>query len=140
MLSERAKPTPSTVAAVRSELRELLRDFDNGSEEAAQTLVSRYGPHILQAVRRRLHRKLRSQYDSGDFVQAVWAPFLALRTSGIPLNTPEDLVRYLSGIAKNKMVDAFRRRVQATKRTANREVPLHVLPGTSAELGGDFPG
>ena len=43
MLSERPKATevsPSTVAAVRSELRELLRAFRKGSEEAANTLVS----------------------------------------------------------------------------------------------------
>jgi RNA polymerase sigma factor (sigma-70 family) len=143
MLSEPSHRTAgavSTAAAVRAELRELLGAVRAGSEDAARTLVDLYGPHILQAVRRRLHRKLRSQYDSADFVQAVWASFLALRTSEIPLDSPAALVRYLAGIARNKMIDAFRKRVTGPKRKADREAPLTFVRGARDDGRGDLPG
>ena len=43
----------------------------SGSEEAAREMFDRYSGHIALVVRRRLDQRMRSQYDSLDFLQAV---------------------------------------------------------------------
>ena len=102
----------------------LMDRVRQGSDGAARELVARYGPHILQAVRRKLSRKLRLRFDSIDFVQSVWASFFADAPATEQVSRPEELAAYLARMAKNKVVDAFRRGVCSQKRNANRERSL----------------
>ena len=53
----------------------LMQQISMGSEDAAWELVERYGELIRRAVRRVLNKKLRSKFDSLDFVQLVWSSF-----------------------------------------------------------------
>src|SRR5687768_16029897 len=94
---------------------ELLGRVQQGQDGAAEEFVARYGPHVLRAVRRGLHRRLRSKFDSEDFVQAVWASFfgdLCRSEKNVQL---DDVIAYLKAMARNKIIDQHRR-WQAVKR------------------------
>ena len=106
-------------------------------EDAARELVDKYGDHILRVVRRKLHQKLRSKFDSHDFVQAVWASFFALPPDRVKFERPEDLAAFLMQLARNKVVDAVRQRLQTARYDVTREQPLD---GSQAPGGGNLPG
>ena len=57
-----------------------VKELRTGSEEAIWNFIQTYGPHIQRVVRRRLHHKLRSKFDSVDFVQMVWVSFFGNRS------------------------------------------------------------
>jgi RNA polymerase sigma-70 factor (ECF subfamily) len=97
------------------------------SDGAARELIDRYGDHILRVIRRRLHRKLRPKYDSIDFMQAVWASFFALPPEKYSFDGPEDLFGFFVDLARNKVVDVVRQRLQSMKYDVNRECPLGGL-------------
>jgi RNA polymerase sigma-70 factor (ECF subfamily) len=107
----------------------LLQRIRHGSREAARELVEVYGPHILRVVRRRLDAQLRSQFDSDDFVQDVWASFFADLPRDRAFNSPEALVKYLVRLARNKVVDAFRKRLQSQ---VNSPYRARSLDGSAA--------
>src|SRR5262249_10179527 len=108
----------------KTEFRELMQRVQDGSEEAAQELHRKYAGHILRVVRRRLHKMLRPKYDSDDFVQSVWASFFTGEPKSQVFETPEALVRFLEIMARNKVIGAFRRRVQTAKHDVQRERSL----------------
>lgn len=112
-----------------SEFAALMRRVQEGSTEAAQELHAVYGPHILRAVRKRLHQKLRSKFDSLDFVQDVWVSFFTDVPQKYALETPDDLVAFLTRMAKNKVTDAARTRLQGQKYNVNREKTLGNASG-----------
>lgn len=103
----------------------LMRRVSAGSQGAAGELVERYGAHILRIVRRRLSRQLRTKFDSGDFVQAVWASFFALPLEQYNFEQSDALVGLLFHLARNKVVEAVRQRLQTQKYNVHRERPLH---------------
>ncbi|MBI1903682.1 MAG: sigma-70 family RNA polymerase sigma factor [Planctomycetia bacterium] len=107
-----------------SEIERLLAQIRQGSEAAAREFVAQFGPHLLRIVRRSLHRRLRSKFDSDDFVQSVWASFFADLSHVERSVSPEELVAYLAALARNKTVDEFRRRVATKKLSRRREKPL----------------
>jgi RNA polymerase sigma-70 factor (ECF subfamily) len=105
--------------------QDLLQRARESCDQSARELVERYGPHILRVVRRRLNRRLRSKFDSVDFVQAVWASFFALPMEKYQFDRPEQLVEFLMGLARNKVVDAVRQRLVTQKYNIERELPIH---------------
>ena len=123
-----AEPLRDSIAAGQGEFAPLLARVRDGDEEAARQLIETYGPHILRVVRRRLHRKLRSKFDSLDFVQAVWASFFARREEIGRFEQPEDIVAFLGAVATNKVIDETRARLFAQRHTVAREEFLE--PGT----------
>jgi RNA polymerase sigma factor (sigma-70 family) len=95
----------------QQEFTVLMRSIEEGSEDAVRALLDRYQTPLLKAVRSRLPPRLRPQYDSDDFVQAVWASFFtgpAVRR----FETPEALVAYLAEMARNKVIDEIRRQLR----------------------------
>ena len=98
-----------------------MRGVREGSQDAGWKLVETYGPHILRVVRRSLSQDLRTKFDSIDFVQAVWASIFAEPTRLATFEQPEQLIAYLAAVARNKVVDEFRRRVQTQKFDVKRE-------------------
>src|SRR6266850_5492957 len=90
----------------------LMQGVRSSSDEAARALVDRYGDHILRIVRHKLHKKLRSKFDSADFVQAVWTSFFAMPLDEMRFQHPEELAAFLMQLARNKVVDAVRQRLQ----------------------------
>jgi RNA polymerase sigma-70 factor (ECF subfamily) len=111
-----------------NDFRGLMERVQSGSDEAARELFDRYSGHVARVVRRRLHPRLRTQYDSLDFLQAVWASFFTSPLHRV-LERPEDLVGYLSRMACNKIMDANRRRFGAQKADARRERSLAAPDG-----------
>src|SRR5437764_14838321 len=84
---------------VRS-FRELLREAQAGSEEAAKELYETYVSHVLRCVRNRMWHRLRSKFDSQDFVQQVWASFFVGDVTLPDFQTPDDLIAYLVRLTK----------------------------------------
>lgn len=114
----------SEMAEESREFAGLMRRVCAGSQGAAGVLVDRYGPHILRIVRRKLNRSLRAKFDSDDFVQAVWASFFALPLDRYNFEQSEALVGFLFHLARNKVVEAVRQRLQTQKYNINRERAL----------------
>jgi len=101
----------------QDQFNSLMRRVEDGSDEAIRQLLETYGSHILRTIRRRLNRKMRSQFDSEDFYQAVWASFFT-GESMRKFETEQDLVTFL-----NRVIDECRKQL-ATKR---RQAPRHSL-------------
>jgi RNA polymerase sigma factor (sigma-70 family) len=122
------------MADKRKDFSELMRRVSQGEEPAFRELLDQYGPHLLRVIRRKLDRKLRQSFDSADFLQDVWKSFLTCPRKEQPFSEPDELVAFLAEMAVNKVVEAFRARVQAQKRTANREESLEETLAKNGEL------
>jgi RNA polymerase sigma-70 factor (ECF subfamily) len=90
----------------------LIRAVRAGDENAAAELVQRFEPAIRRIVRLRLaDSRLRRQFDSMDICQSVLASFFVRAALGqYHLDTPQELVRLLAVMARNKVVDKARKR------------------------------
>lgn len=89
---------------------ELLALACKGSEEAARKLYNRCRGDLLTAIRDQLGkaRRVRHTHDSDDFLQSVWGSFLREPEHQV-FKTPEDLLKFLQRVARNKVKDATRR-------------------------------
>jgi RNA polymerase sigma factor (sigma-70 family) len=106
------------------EFARLVGRVREGSEEAMVELVEKYGQHVYRAVRQKLNRAMRSKFDSGDFVQAVWASFFENRERILEFRSAKHLILFLGRIAHNKVIDEIRRRLVLRGKNVAREVPL----------------
>ncbi|SIO24413.1 RNA polymerase sigma-70 factor, ECF subfamily [Singulisphaera sp. GP187] len=110
-------------------LGHLIDQAKAGDQDAIQSL-QRFENDIRMMVRVRLPRPLRSQFDSMDFVQDVWHSFFRIFN-----HDPErfaqvrDLRGYLAGVARNKVVEEYRRRSLTQKYDVEREEPLYIRRG-----------
>ena len=57
------------------EFNELLKRARAGDKGAIRDFLSQFEQEVQTMVRSRLPRKLRTQFDSTDFVQSVWQSF-----------------------------------------------------------------
>src|SRR5215475_11805475 len=89
---------------------QLIGRVRNGDEHAAAELVRRYEPAIRRAVRFRLtDPRLRRTCDSMDVCQSVLLSFFVRVGSGqYDLETPEQLLRLLTTMARNKLLNQAR--------------------------------
>ena len=107
---------------------ELFDRLRAGDDQAAWDLVETYGPHVMRAIRRTLSQELRGKFDSDDFAQAVWASFFSALDQLGGMKQPQQLVGLLTTMARNKVVDEIRRRVQTQKYAIRREQPMVQSP------------
>ena len=114
-----------------SDLRHLLLRARSGDAQALGRVVDLYGNDLLRVVRRRLPRPVRRLYDSGDFLQAVWATFLANDVDPAAFDSSERLLAYLRQIAANKVSDQIRCRFARQKTCLDREVPIAAESASS---------
>ncbi len=121
------------MAETHEHFRELLRCVRQGHEDAAWQLVHQYGDAIRRAVRRVLNERLRSQFDSLDFVQLVWKSFFRVRDAAERFQSPGELAAYLLAMARNKVGMEVRRRLLTEKYNVNRERPLNAPQGVGAQ-------
>jgi RNA polymerase sigma-70 factor (ECF subfamily) len=96
-----------------------------GQKDAVDELLRRYEPYLLRAIRKRLNKRLRSKFDSLDFVQDVWASFFADRPQQLTFQQPEELVAFLTEVARNKLVEVVRQRLYLQKFNLLREQSLY---------------
>jgi DNA-directed RNA polymerase specialized sigma24 family protein len=100
--------------------RTLLRQAQAGSPDAARELYDTYVHYIRKCVRLRLWRKLRSKFDSQDFVQQVWLSFFRDGGSLPDFQSPAELLGYFKSMAEHKVTLEARNR-QMKRRTIHRE-------------------
>jgi RNA polymerase sigma factor (sigma-70 family) len=105
----------------------LMRRVRSGSEDAAWELVNQYGEAIRRAVRRALNVRLRSKFDSLDFVQIVWNSLFRVRDKLSQFDRPEELTAYLIAMARNKVGMEVRRRMMTRKYNVAHEESLEHL-------------
>ena len=111
-----------------SDFDRLIRAWREGQPGALGELFARYSKHIRAAVRHRLHDKLRTQYDSLDFVQDVWASIVAMPPDRYDFDSPAGLLGFLTKVAENKVIDVTRQRLFTQRRDVTREEPLPMTP------------
>ncbi len=109
---------------------DLMAQAKAGDQAAVRLVLSRFGREVQMMVRARLPRKLRNQYDSADFVQAVWQSFFA---DG-PRQSPDfqriaHFRKYLAGVARNKIYEQHRRLTRTEKYDICREERLYIRRG-----------
>ena len=104
---------------------QLLARLRTGDESAARELVSKFEPLVRREVRLRLRdRRLGRAFDSMDVAQSVFATFFIRAAAGeYELGGPEDLVRLLVAVARNKLVSAARKEY-----AEKRDVRRHSAP------------
>jgi RNA polymerase sigma factor (sigma-70 family) len=114
-----------------ADFRAVLDRAQAGDPEAAGLLYARYSAFVRAAVRRKLHPRLRPQFDSADFVQDVWKSFLT-GPDRRHFESPQKLIAFLARVARNKVVDVFRTRFETEKANIARERPLGGAAGVPA--------
>jgi RNA polymerase sigma factor (sigma-70 family) len=118
-----------------TELSSLIERARQGDEQAIRQFLSRFEKEVRMMVRGRLPKKLRSQFDSMDFVQAVWKSFfMELRAGTTDFANVQHLRGYLAGMTRNKVYQQYRRITRIKKSTSPGEQRLH---GHEAEGEGD---
>src|SRR4051812_3085844 len=115
--------------------RELISRARKGDQQAAAELVRRYEPAIRRAVRFRLtDPRLRRTCDSLDVCQSVLLSFFVRAASGqYDLETPEQLLRLLTTMARNKLLNQAR--LQQAARRDHRLVTDDIMNHDLAEAG-----
>jgi len=90
---------------------DLLQRIRAGDAAAAEKLVERYQPALRRMVHVRLvGDRLRRLFDSEDICQSVLASFFVRMALGqYDLERPEDLLKLLAVMARNKVVNKARR-------------------------------
>ena len=96
---------------------QLIRRVRAGDQQAASELVQRYEPKIRHIVRRRLtDPRLRRVFDSVDVCPSIMGAFFERATAGqFDLDNPEQLIKLLSAMARNK-VTSYARKQRAARR------------------------
>jgi len=113
------------------EFMRLLAGLRAGDPSAGDALCRQFAPVIRATVRRQLHPRLRDRFDSLDFVQDVWASFLAIPADRYAFESPEALLAFLTKVAHHKVVNVVRQRFGRGKDAISREE--RVEKGAGAE-------
>lgn len=90
----------------------LLERVRRGDQDAAAELVRTYGPVLQRMIRVRLaDPRLRRLHGDSDIFQSVMGSFFVRATLGqYEITGPEDLLRLLAVMVRNKVADKARRR------------------------------
>src|SRR5438067_1285647 len=97
--------------------QDLIRRVRAGDQDAAAELVRRYEATVRRVVRFRLvDARLGAAFDSADVCQSVLANFFLRAASGqFELDRPEDLVKLLATMARNRLASEARRQRAARR-------------------------
>jgi RNA polymerase sigma-70 factor (ECF subfamily) len=97
--------SPSTDAPVDA-LRGLIADLNGDDPNLARAALKRYEPFLRMVVRRQLRGTLRSQLDSMDVVQSIWADLLgADAQEHWRFRDPAQLRAFLARVARNRLIN-----------------------------------
>jgi RNA polymerase sigma-70 factor (ECF subfamily) len=102
----------------------------SGDPEAVRAFLARFESEVRMMVRARLPKKLCTQFDSSDFVQAVWQSFFCdLQQDRYAFANREHLKGFLAGVARNKVREQHRRLTRTAKYNLAREERLYLRRG-----------
>ena len=118
---------------------ELIRRVRAWDQEAAAELVRRYEPAIRRAVRVRLaNARLGNLFDSMDICQSVLRSFFVRAASSqSSLETPEQVLKLLTAMARNKLASQARK--QHSLRRDNRRASAIGDEGSKLVASGESP-
>jgi RNA polymerase sigma-70 factor (ECF subfamily) len=118
---------------------ELITRVRAWDEQAAAELVRRYEPAIRRAVRVRLaNARLGNLFDSMDICQSVLRSFFVRSASSqYDLETPEQVLKLLTAMARNKLASLARK--QHTLRRDNRRASAIGDAGSQIVCSGESP-
>ncbi len=109
---------------------ELMRRARSDDPAAIRDFLARFEREVQMMVRARLPKKLRTQFDSVDFVQAVWQSFFSdLRENPRDFANTEHLRGFLAGVVRNKVQEQHRRLTRTEKYDVAREQRLYIRRG-----------
>ncbi|MDP7014777.1 MAG: sigma-70 family RNA polymerase sigma factor [Pirellulaceae bacterium] len=118
------------------EFEALVARVRAGDQEAATELVRVYEPEIRREVRLRLtSAQLRRTLDSVDICQSVFGRFFIKAALGeLEFDHPQQLLRLLCQMARNKVIDRYRRD-QVRRPDDGEEIPIEgaVNPRATTE-------
>jgi RNA polymerase sigma factor (sigma-70 family) len=115
---------------VDDDFADLMARAKAGDQAAIHVFLTRFEHEVQMMVRARLPKKLRNQYDSADFVQAVWQSFFSNLARHAPdFERVEHLRRYLAGVVRNKIYEQHRRLTRTDKYDVLREERLYIRRG-----------
>jgi RNA polymerase sigma factor (sigma-70 family) len=118
---------------------DLLQRARSGDGAAISALLGRFEPEVRTMVRVRLPRSMRNQFDSMDFVQAVWTSVFATKGDDVGSFADAHHFRgYLAGVTRNKVFEEHRRLTRTRKYDLAREERLYVRKG-EREIPIDIP-
>jgi RNA polymerase sigma-70 factor (ECF subfamily) len=107
----------------------------SGDAAAIRDFLCRFEPQVRMMVRARLPRKLRTQFDSIDFVQAVWQSFFtALQRDPRDFSNADHLRGFLAGVVRYKVLEQHRRLTRTEKYNLAREQRLYIHRGDQEVL------
>lgn len=113
-----------------ADLAGLIARAKAGEEAAIRSLLETFENDVRMMVRVRLPRTLRSQFDSMDFVQAVWQSVFTGSNVDLERFTNVPHFRaFLAGVARNKVYEVHRQRTRTQKYDMSKEEPLYVRKG-----------
>jgi RNA polymerase sigma factor (sigma-70 family) len=120
---------------------DLVRRVRSGDSLAAEELVRTYEPEVRRAIRVRLtDARLRRLVDSVDICQSVLAGFFVRTAAGqFDLQTPQQLMRLLVTMARNRVID-WARHAQADRRDGSRQISLDLENGEPRPIADAEPG
>jgi len=112
------------------EFSDCLARAKAGDAGAIREFLSRFENDVRIMVRARLPRKLRTRFDSVDFVQAVWQSFFSdLDRHDLNFDSEQHLRKFLAGVVRNKVFEQHRKLTRTEKYDVAREQRLYVLRG-----------
>lgn len=128
----------SETAVSEESFAELMVRLREGSEEAAWTIVDRFTPYVLKAIRRSLPRKIRSKVDSIDLVNTLFGSLLINRDRMARIQEPGQLISLLRKAANARVVEEYRRYTICAARNVDVESgTLEEQTDTGSAVAGD---
>jgi RNA polymerase sigma-70 factor (ECF subfamily) len=117
------------------EFNELLKRAKAGDQRAVRDFLSQFSQEVQTMVRAQLPRKLRTRFDSTDFVQSVWQSFFVEPRQDSPdFSTVEHFRGFLYGMVRNKVTEQHRRLTRTAKCDVAREEQLYLRRGSREVL------
>ena len=125
----------------QSEFDQLIDSIRDGDQAAATRLVELYEPEIRREVRLRLSDpQLRRTFDSTDICQSVFGNFFVRTAIGqFEFDRPEQLLRLLSQMVRNKVIDRHRREKVRQPRDGNAILYGDMAVDFSVETNSESP-
>jgi RNA polymerase sigma-70 factor (ECF subfamily) len=110
---------------------DLMERARSGEPAAVRAFLSQFEPEVRMMVRARLPKKLRTQFDSSDFMQAVWQSFFydLQKQNRQEFANRDHLRGFLVGVVRNKVREQHRRLTRTEKYNLAREERLYVRRG-----------
>lgn len=116
----------------RDETQDLLDKVKKGDQPAFEELFDRHRSRLERLVRGRMDARLSGRMDPSDIVQETYLE-AARRFQEYCRNPQMSFYIWLRWIAREKIIQQYRRHLDADKRAIDREQPL-VSPNTSVEV------